>query len=129
MNAKHGFNSIYPTYSPMASNNSTAYEHAPLSRQDIVFAVFYSIIVLIGVPANCIIITIVRKTPSMHTTTNCLLMNLAIAGLTTLTFCPGMYDFSLNKLSIHCIKRTYGPLMTTSKLITRKGNGKIISKT
>ena len=101
MNAKHGFNSIYPTYSPMASNNPTAYEHAPLSRQDIVFAVFYSIIVLIGVPANCIIITIVRKTPSMHTTTNYLLMNLAIADLTTLTFCPGMYDFSLNKLSIH----------------------------
>ena len=91
----------FPTFSPMASNNSTAYDHTTLSRQDIVFAVMYSIIVLIGVPANCIIITIVRKTPSMHTTTNYLLMNLAIADLTTLTLCPGMYDFSLNKMSVH----------------------------
>ena len=90
-----------PLFFPMASNNSTAYDHAPLSRQDIVFAAMYSIIVLIGVPANCIIITIVRKTPSMHTTTNYLLMNLAIADLTTLTLCPGVYDFSLNKMSVH----------------------------
>ena len=85
----------------MASNNSTAYYNSPLSHPDILFAVIYSLIVVIGVPANCIIIAIVRKTPSMHTTTNYLLLNLAIADLTTLLFCPGMYDFSLNKMSIH----------------------------
>ena len=89
----------------MASNNSTGYSNSPPFRQDILFAVIYSLIVAIGVPANCIIITIVRKTPSMHTTTNYLLMNLAVADLTTLMFCPGMYDFSLNKMSIH---RTLG---------------------
>ena len=85
----------------MASNNSTVYDHSFVSRQDILFAVVYSLIVAVGVPANCIIITIVRKTPSMHTTTNHLLMNLAIADLTTLMFCPGIYDFTLNKMSVH----------------------------
>ena len=85
----------------MASNNSTFYDDSPLSRQDILFAVIYSLIVAIGVPANCIIITIVRKTPSMHTTTNYLLMNLAVADLTTLLLCPGMYDYSLNNMNVH----------------------------
>ena len=85
----------------MASNNSTFYDDSPLSRQDILFAVINSLIVAIGVPANCIIITIVRKTPSMHTTTNYLLMNLAVADLTTLLLCQGMYDYSLNKMSVH----------------------------
>ena len=84
----------------MASNNSTGFNNIHLSGQDIAFAVVYSFIVIIGVPANCIVITIVRKTPSMHTTTNFLLMNLAIADLTTLLFCPGIYDFSLNKVHL-----------------------------
>ena len=85
----------------MASNNSTFYDNSFISGQDIAFSVMYSFMFLIGVPANCIIITIVRKTPSMHTTTNYLLMNLAIADLTTLMFCPGMYDFTLNKMSVN----------------------------
>ena len=84
----------------MPSNNSAAYDDGPPTGQDIAFAIIYSLIVLIGVPANCIIITTVRKTPSMHSTTNFLLMNLAVADLTTLLLCPGMYDFSLNKLSV-----------------------------
>ena len=82
----------------MAPNNSTICISGHLSGQDVAFAVMYSFIIIVGVPANCIIITIVRKTPSMHTTTNYLLMNLAIADLTTLMFCPGIYDFSLNKV-------------------------------
>ena len=89
----------------MASNNSTLNDNSPLSKKDIAFAVMNSLMILIGVPANCIIITIVRKTPSMHTTTNYLLMNLAVADLTTLLLCPGMYDYSLNKMSVH---RTLG---------------------
>ena len=80
----------------MASNTSEV-NHSYSTGQDIAFAVMYSFIVIIGVPANGFIITIVRKTPSMHTTTNYLLMNLAVADLVTLMLCPGIYDFALNK--------------------------------
>jgi len=84
----------------MASNNSSVYNNSHISGQDIAFAVMYSFIVIIGVPANCMIVTIVRKTPSRYTTTNYLLMNLAVADLTTLLLCPGMYEFSLNKMRL-----------------------------
>ena len=84
----------------MASNNSSVYNNSHISGQDIAFAVMYSFIVIIGVPANCMIVTIVRKTPSRHTTTNYLLMNLAVADVTTLLLCPGMYEFSLNKMRL-----------------------------
>ena len=84
----------------MASNNSTVQNNSHLSGQDVAFAVMNSFIVIIGVPANCIIITIVRKTPSMHTTTNFLLINLAVADLITLMFCPSIYDYSLSKVRI-----------------------------
>jgi len=83
----------------MASNTSEV-NHSYPTGQDIAFAVMYSFIVIIGVPANGIIITIVRKTPSMHTTTNYLLMNLAVADLVTLMLCPGIYDFALNKVRL-----------------------------
>ncbi|XP_078378128.1 tachykinin-like peptides receptor 86C [Oculina patagonica] len=84
----------------MASNTSKVYNNSYSPGQDIAFAVMYSLIVFIGVPANCIIITIVRKTSSMHTTTNYLLMNLAVADLITLMMCPGIYDFALNKVHL-----------------------------
>ena len=84
------------------ATNSTAVSNISYSTgQDIAFAVMYSLIVIIGVPANSIIITIVRKTPSMHTTTNYLLMNLAVADLVTLMLCPGIYDFALNKVRLN----------------------------
>ncbi|KAJ7390551.1 hypothetical protein OS493_024588 [Desmophyllum pertusum] len=82
------------------ASNSSANNNSYSSGQDVAFAVMYSFIVIIGVPANCIVITIVRKTPSMHTTTNYLLMNLAVADLITLIMCPGIYDFSLNKVHL-----------------------------
>ena len=69
--------------------------------QDIIFATLYSFIVFSGVVGNCIVITIVWKTPSMHTTTNYLLMNLAVADFLTLLFCPGLYDFALTKVRLH----------------------------
>ena len=70
------------------------------TSEDIVFATLYSFIVFFGVLGNGIIITIVRKTPSMHTTTNYLLMNLAVADLMSLLFCPGFYDFALNNVKL-----------------------------
>ena len=67
----------------------------PITSQDVVFSVLYSFIVLAGVAANITVLVIVRRTPAMHTVTNFLLANLAIADLLTLLFCPGMYDFAL----------------------------------
>ena len=84
----------------MAPSNSTASTSVQLSTHDVVFALLYSFIVIAGVPANCIIITIVRKTPSMHSVTNYLLMNLAIADLLTLLLCPGIYDFLLKNVKL-----------------------------
>ncbi|XP_078384213.1 tachykinin-like peptides receptor 86C [Oculina patagonica] len=75
-------------------------EESSLTAQDIVFAVLYSAIVVPGVVGNGVIITIVRKTPSMHTATNYLLMNLAVADLLTLLLCPGLYDFALTKVRL-----------------------------
>ena len=71
-----------------------------ITSQDKVFASLYSFIVFFGVVANSIVINIVRKTPSMHTTTNCLLMNLAVADLLTLSFCSGVYDFALHNIRL-----------------------------
>ena len=84
----------------MAPNSTAVYNNSYSTGQDIAFAVMYSFIVIIGVPANSIVITIVRKTPSMHTTTNYLLINLAVADLVTLMLCPGIYDFALNKVRL-----------------------------
>ena len=71
-----------------------------ISSQDIVFATLYSFIAFFGVLGNSIVIAIVRKTPSMHTTTNYLLMNLAVADLLSLLFCPGFYDFALHNVKL-----------------------------
>ena len=85
------------------NNNTTELSQrqvSAISTQDVVFAVLYSLIVLPGIVGNSIIITIVRKTPSMHTTTNYLLINLAVADLLTLLLCPGLYDFALTSVRL-----------------------------
>ena len=79
------------------SNVSASYL---ITSQDKVFASLYSFLVFFGVVGNSIVITIVRKTPSMHTTTNYLLMNLAVADLLTLSFCSGVYDFALHNIRL-----------------------------
>ena len=87
----------------MEGNNTTAPSQQSdsfINIQDVVFAALYSAIVLPGVVGNGVIITIIRKTPSMHTTTNYLLMNLAVADLLTLLLCPGLYDFALTKVRL-----------------------------
>ena len=88
------------------NNNTTELfqrQVSSISTQDVAFAVLYSLIVLPGIVGNSIIITIVRKTPSMHTTTNYLLMNLAVADLLTLLLCPGLYDFALTSVRLQGI--------------------------
>ena len=77
------------------NDNMTVASDAMISVQDTVFAVLYSLIVLPGVVGITVVIIIMRKTPSMHTTTNYLLMNLAVADFLSLLFCPGLYDFAL----------------------------------
>ena len=85
----------------MKLNNTTSLLHNEhFFAQDIIFTTLYSFIVFLGVIGNCIIITIVRKTPSMYTTTNYLLMNLAVADLLTLSLCPGLYDFALTSVRL-----------------------------
>ena len=87
----------------MERNNTTGFVQQTdrsVTTQDVVFATLYSIIVFFGVLGNGIVITIVRKTPSMHTTTNYLLMNLAVADLLTLLLCPGLYDFALTSVRL-----------------------------
>ena len=84
-----------------ASKSNGSSSLAPLlSAVDVTFAALYSFVVFFGVLGNAIVITIVRKTPSMHSTTNYLLTNLAVADLLTLLLCPGMYDFVISRLNI-----------------------------
>ena len=83
------------------SQKNGSHDHPHVSSEDIVFAALYSFIVFFGVLGNAIVIIIVRKTPSMHTTTNYLLTNLAVADLLTLLLCPGMYDFAINHLMLN----------------------------
>lgn len=87
-----------------SNNTSTALRNsteATISTQDVVFASLYSLIVLFGVIGNSIVITIIHKTKLSHTTTNYLLMNLALADLLTLLFCPGLYDYALQNVHLH----------------------------
>lgn len=71
------------------------------TSEDVVFATLYSFIVFFGVLGNAVVITIVRKTPSMHTTTNYLLVNLAVADLLSLLLCPGVYSFALRNIKLN----------------------------
>ena len=82
--------------STLSSEDLTIY----ITNEDIVFATLHSFIVFFGVLGNAIVITIVRKTQSMHSTTNYLLMNLAVADLLSLLFCPGFYDFALRNVKL-----------------------------
>ncbi|EDO46345.1 predicted protein, partial [Nematostella vectensis] len=54
----------------------------------IVFAVLYFAIDIIGVTGNALVIFVVKRNRSMHTTTNFLLVNLAFADIFTLLTCP-----------------------------------------
>ena len=84
-----------------SSNNFTVIGPTEyITSKDIAFAGLYSFIVFFGMVGNGIVIAIVRKTPSMHTTTNYLLVNLAVADFLSLMFCPGFYDFALHNVKL-----------------------------
>lgn len=84
-----------------SSNNFTVIGSTEyITGKDIAFAALYSFIVLFGIVGNGVVIAIVRKTPSMHTRTNYLLLNLAVADLLSMIFCPGFYDFALHNVKL-----------------------------
>ncbi|XP_028513117.1 QRFP-like peptide receptor [Exaiptasia diaphana] len=61
---------------------------------DIIFGVLYGVIVLLGLIGNILVVAVVKRTPSMHTTTNFLLVNLAVADIITLLWNPRTYSFA-----------------------------------
>ena len=62
---------------------------------DIVLAVFYGVVILTGIFGNSLVIAVVCKTRSMHTTTNYLLVNLAASDILVLLWCPSTYNFAV----------------------------------
>ncbi|XP_020896153.1 galanin receptor type 1-like [Exaiptasia diaphana] len=50
----------------------------------VIYSVLYSIIVIIGIIGNVLVISVVKRKPSMRTTTNLLLANLSFADLLTI---------------------------------------------
>ena len=61
---------------------------------DVVFAVLYGFVVFIGLIGNCLVVIVVCRTRSMRTTTNFLLVNLAVSDVITLLWCPRTYSFA-----------------------------------
>lgn len=62
---------------------------------DIALAVFYAVVILIGIFGNSLVIAVVWKTKTMHSTTNYLLVNLATSDILVLLWCPGTYNFAV----------------------------------
>ena len=65
------------------------------STEEILLGTLYSTIVLLGSVGNAMVVLVVWRTRKMHTTTNYLLSNLAVADFITLIWCPGIYDYVL----------------------------------
>lgn len=76
----------------MDTNSSTSsglqFQKYSIKSIDIVFAALYLLVQVIGITGNALVITVVRKTRTMYTTTNLLLVNLAVADILTLVTCP-----------------------------------------
>ena len=66
-----------------------------IDRFDIVFAVLYGVVILIGIFGNSMVIAVVWKTRAMHTATNYLLVNLAASDILVLLWCPSTYNFAV----------------------------------
>ena len=86
------------------SYTSPDFSKYSVGNVDVVFAVLYAVVVIVGLIGNALVITVVRKTRSMHTTTNILLVNLAVSDVITLLWCPRTYSFAF--YPIHPLGRT-----------------------
>ena len=62
---------------------------------DIALAVVYAVVILTGIFGNSLVIAVVWKTKTMHTTTNYLLVNLAASDILVLLWCPSTYNFAV----------------------------------
>lgn len=62
---------------------------------DIVLAVVYAVVILTGIFGNSLVLAVVWKTKTMHTTTNYLLVNLAASDILVLLWCPSTYNFAV----------------------------------
>lgn len=75
------------------SNAFWDFKKYSIESVDVVFAAFYSLLLVFGLTGNCLVITVIRKTRRMHTTTNILLVNLAVSDIVILLWCPRTYSF------------------------------------
>ena len=58
---------------------------------NLVLLPFYGVVVFVGILGNLLFIAVIKRTRYMHTTTNFLLSNIAVADVITLIFCiPGL---------------------------------------
>ena len=85
--------------SNMSINETTVYPIPDFKKYsveivDIIFAVLYGFVMFIGLIGNCLVMAVVYRTRSMHTTTNFLLVNMAVSDVITLLWCPRTYSFA-----------------------------------
>ena len=62
--------------------------HYSLSPFNFTLWILYLIIIVVGIVGNFLVVCIVYRNKNMHTTTNCILSNLAISDSMSLIFCP-----------------------------------------
>ena len=88
-------------------NSSNLTNIHTISLDAILLGAMYSVIVLFGSIGNALVVLVVWRTPSMHTTTNYLLSSLACADLLTLVWCPGVYDYALSNVQLQKVTGDY----------------------
>ena len=75
--------------------NVSRRETHDINRFDIVLAILYAVVILVGIFGNAMVIAVVWKTRTMHTATNYLLVNLAASDILVLLWCPHTYNFAI----------------------------------
>lgn len=68
------------------TTNISAQNDQTNQSNDVVGTVFFWLIIIVGVLGNSLVITVIKMIRSMRTTTNYLLVNVAVADITTLLF-------------------------------------------
>ncbi|XP_001638432.2 tachykinin-like peptides receptor 86C [Nematostella vectensis] len=70
-------------------------DSTPTTSYNFLLPILFAVVVATGVTGNTLVICVVRRRRSMHTTTNYLLLNVACCDIITLIWCPRLYDFLL----------------------------------